>query len=162
MYYVHSLSSRTTVYSCSFSKSSICFTNRSLSGIRSCSKITDPGVRRFRIRRSICSGAGCCVSSVRIFHPMEVYPNCRTAFAMVGLVTPNGGRNKVTGCEVTCSSSDWQVCKVFFHFREDRLETGPSAYKEWLPIRWPSAIICCSSFSFPFICFPIQKKQAFT
>lgn len=66
---------------------------------------THPGSRRFRILARTLSGAGCCVSSVRMLHPIEVYPNCRTAFAIVGLVTPNGGRNKLTGCEVTRSSS---------------------------------------------------------
>ena len=63
-----------------------------------------PGSRRFRILARTLSGA-CCVSSVRMLHPIGVYPNCRTAFAIVGLVTPNGGRNKLTGCEVTRSSS---------------------------------------------------------
>ena len=70
-----------------------------------CMEYFRPGSRRFRILARTLSGAGCCVSSVRMLHPIEVYPNCRTAFAIVGLVTPNGGRNKLTGCEVTRSSS---------------------------------------------------------
>ena len=119
-----------------------------------------PGSRRFRILASILSGADCCVSNVRMLHPIEVYPNCRTAFAIVGLVTPNGGRNKVTGCEVTRSSSHWQVCRSFFILESPYSGNKPEWLYEWFPIRWPSVTILFNKASFPFILCPIQKKQA--
>ena len=43
-------------------------------------------------------------------------------FAIVGFVTPNGGRNNLIFCEVTRSNANWQACKSFFI--RDRLYKG--------------------------------------
>ena len=112
------LSRRTTVYPCSLIKLSISFNNRSLSGIRSCRRMIEPGRNLFWIRFKTFSLEGCSVSSVLIFQPTGVYPNMRTAFAIVGFVTPNGGRNNLIFCEVTRSNANWQACKSFFHPRQ--------------------------------------------
>ena len=116
------LSRRTTVYPCSLIKLSISFNNRSLSGIRSCRRMIEPGRNLFWIRFKTFSLEGCSVSSVLIFQPTGVYPNMRTAFAIVGFVTPNGGRNNLIFCEVTRSNANWQACKSFFI--RDRLYKG--------------------------------------
>lgn len=136
------LSRRTTVYPCSLIKLSISFNNRSLSGIRSCRRIIEPGRNLFWIRFKTFSLEGCSVSSVLIFQPTGVYPNMRSAFAIVGFVTPNDGRNNLIFCEVTRSNANWQACKSFFTC--DRLYKGKWLVwvKEWLPIRCPSLIIC--------------------
>lgn len=154
------LSRRTTVYPCSLIKLSISFNNRSLSGIRSCRRIIEPGRNLFWIRFKTFSLEGCSVSSVLIFQPTGVYPNMRTAFAIVGFVTPNGGRNNLIFCEVTRSNANWQACKSFFI--RDRLYKGKWLVwvKEWLPIRCPSLIICRINSSFSSTLWPMQKKQA--
>ena len=154
------LSRRTTVYPCSLIKLSISFNNRSLSGIRSCRRMIEPGRNLFWIRFKTFSLEGCSVSSVLIFQPTGVYPNMRTAFAIVGFVTPNGGRNNLIFCEVTRSNANWQACKSFFI--RDRLYKGKWLVwvKEWLPIRCPSLMICRINSSFSSTLWPMQQKQA--